>query len=367
MRQPNRVGVVYAFSEANHAVFQNAGIWRLREEFGIEAHVYAPKEYLGLYWAATQRFLISPSPYASMSEIQQYEKSPIQRRKISSWFSSGGVNYFYNLFLDMLPTVIFHSLPKYFTADYKSRKFLFKSGIYRLCKKHFLRGNHEGNAIFLGTTMYTNPGNGRKFRRNLTRHFQESFENLFQQISTGCFADFPSWTEQDTFRDIEINPIFEFFKLSGKTVFLRTRNLNNSVRFQNASADKIRPVVLYLLNNGIKVVNSGTPPVSLDITHSGYFEFSHKLPVDEELRIASLCNFVMNSAWAGLFVAVATLRKNLITFDREWSEVHLSSPISILDARKKAGQKDLVLGDMLNSHNSADIATLILDYCNSFD
>jgi len=362
-----RVGVVYAFSEANHAVFQNAAIWRLKNELGIEAFAYAPKEYLGLYWAASQKFLISPSPYVSVSEIQKFEKPPIYRKNVLSWLSSGGTNFVFNSLLNLLPTKVFHSLPKYLSADYKSRRFLFRSGIYFNVKKHFLVLNQKVEAKFLGTTMYTDPSNGRKFRRNLTEHFQVSFSNLFEQIKNGVFAEFEEISYESIVNKSDYMRVLQFIRGGEKVIFLRTRNLDNSVRFQNASGEKLRPVVLHLLEHGVKVINSGTPSVNLDLNHPNYLEFSHQLPVDQELRLALKCNFVMNSAWAGLFVAVSTLKTNLITFDREWSCVHLKTPISILKARSQVGMKDLALGDDLNSLKFGELGERILKYCQSID
>ena len=53
----------------------------------------------------------------------------------------------------------------------------------------------------------------------------------------------------------------------------------------------------------------------------------------------------MQTAWAGLFTAFATLNKNLITFQNEWSVHNLIKPVSLLEARKRIGMKDIPLGN----------------------
>jgi len=134
---PQALGVVYAFSEANHAVFQNAGLWKLKRDQGTVTWAYAPNEYLGLYWSADHRRLIAPSPYASPIEVYETQVSTVARSKPSTWFSSGSRYYFQNSLLRLLPASISHKLPLRLKHDHKSRKFLIDSGAYSLCEQNF--------------------------------------------------------------------------------------------------------------------------------------------------------------------------------------------------------------------------------------
>ena len=361
MSNSKKVGVVYAFSEANHAVFQNAGAWKLKRDFGVSTWAYAPREYQALFWSAEKTFQISPLPYRSSREIQESQLNLISRKGFRSWISTGSYHFFKGRIMDFLPAKMFHLLPASFRHDYKSKHFLFDSGIYKLCKVHFKR-NAPPESEFLGTTFYTNPSNFVKIRRNLKKHFQISFQNLSDQIQSGVFANL----EIDTiFLDEDettcLKEQLEFIHNHDQVIFLRTRNINNDVRFQNADSSQLIPIIQYLLDKQISIIHSGTPPVRLGIKHLNYLEVSHSLPVGTELALAQECDVVMQSAWAGLFTAVATLKTSLVTFDEEWSVVNLPNPVSLMDARKSAGMRDLTLGSSLaNTSALTDVGGRIL-------
>lgn len=232
-----------------------------------------------------------------------------------------------------------------------------------MCKRHFVRVSKRGEARFLGTTSYTNPANMEKIAWDLKKQFQVSFQNLYNQISSGALAVFSPYDEIPSKDDVIMKEFFSFIKKQEITIFLRTRNLRNSIAIHNASKEKLKPVINYLLENGISVVNSGTPPVSLGIDNLKYFELDHSYPVDLELSLALKCDYVMNSAWAGLFVAVATLNTSLITFDKEWSVLNLTTPISILDARARIGLRDLNLMDQIDNLPADEVGRRIVEYC----
>jgi hypothetical protein len=349
-----KVGVVYAFSEANHAVFQNAGAWKLERDLGVSTWAYAPREYQALFWSAEKTFQISPPPYRSSREIQELQLNLISRKNFRSWISQGSYHFFKGRIMEFLPAKMFHFLPASFRHDYKSKHFLFESGIYNLCKVHFERNAPHGSE-FLGTTFYTNPGNLVENKRNLKMHFQISFQNLSDQIRSGTLANFEIDTiilEED--EKSCVKEILEFVHDHDHVIFLRTRNVDNDVRFQNADPAVLNPVIDYLLDKKISIIHSGTPPVRLGIEHPNYLEVSHSLPVGIELALAQECDLVMQSAWAGLFTAVATLKTSLVTFDEEWSQVNLPHPVSLMDARKSAGMQDLALGSALMDTSSLE-------------
>lgn len=354
MRDARTAGLVYAFSEANHAVFQNAGIWKLKRDLDIQTWVYAPREYAGLYWSAEKILVISPAPYEFSGEIQRFSLNPISRFSPKSWFTSGGYHFIKREILKRLPAHLFHALPLSFRHDYKSKRYLFESGVYDFCRTHFEKNSLSGK--FIGTSMYTDPSNFSKFRMDLTRHFQISFENLREQIESGVFADFRldrvALTQSEK---LSVEKILEFVNYREKAVFLRTRNIDNQVNFQNANPLELKPLIEFLLNCGVCIVNSGIPPVRLGIEHENYLELSHDLPVETELAIAQKFPLVMQSAWAGLFTAVSTLNTSLITFDEEWSTKNLPTPISLMGARRSAGKKDLILGKRLSQKRPVEL------------
>jgi hypothetical protein len=364
-RYPQALGVVHGFSEANQAVFQNAGLWKLKRNHGTVTWAYAPSEYLGLFWSADHRRLISPSPYASVMDVYMTQVSEVSRKRVSTWFSSGSRNYLRNLVLELLPASVFHKLPLSLKHDYKSRKFLIESGAYLLCKQNFLAENYQNrrDSKFIGTGAYTSIPELRNQSYDLREHFQTNFEILRDQIASSTLAPFGSdylsidsaaW-ERDTVTDF-----LEWRQNSDKIVFLRTRNIQNNVAFQNARSDFLRPIILRLLSEGINVVNSGVPPVPLSIANDRYLEFSHDLPVDIELSLAADSDYVMNTAWAGLFTAVSTLSCRLITFDEEWSVHNLANPISLLEARRDSGKEDVILGNSIYTDDEKVIVNRIL-------
>lgn len=360
MSKVNAIGLVYSFSEANHAVFQNAGIWKLKRELNIDTWAYAPREYAALYWSAATTHVISPAPYGSSREIQMYSLNPISRTTPRSWFTRGGYHFFKLEILKRMPAFLLHSLPVSFRHDYKSKRYLFDSGIYDFVENHFKNSVPCGK--FVGTSFYTDPSNFKKLKMNLTNHFQISFQNLKDQIESGTFAEFNIYKIGLTEVETEVvEKILEFRRRQEKAIFLRTRNIDNQVSFQNANPLQLKPIIEFLLDSDIAIVHSGTPPVKLGIEHKNYLEVSHDLPVGTELAIAQDFSAVMQSAWAGLFTAVSTLNINLITFDDEWSLRNLPIPISLMKAREVAGKKDFQLGKILSQNYSiTDIGSQIL-------
>jgi len=382
MIKPKSVGIVYGFSEANHAVFQNAGLWALNQEAGTETWGYAPREYLGLYWSLDNRVLISPSPYRRVHDVYHTQKSIVTRRNPKTWMSSGARNHLKNITLSLLTGPTFHKLPARLRHDFKSQKFLFDSGVFKVCETHFMNclssnknsiavgkkwsrklSERERGGIFLGTGMYRDLQSLKVFRHDLIEHFQTSFGALENQLSSGVFAPFG----REYLRLVELeqtNPeireIISWLNSRSRTIFLRTRNIENNVSFQNAQPNFLAPVVRILLDEGVGVINSGIPPMRLNISHENYREFDHHLPIDVELSLSTYATRVMNTAWAGLFTAVSTLNHPLITFDHEWSVENLPNPISLLRTRQNRGVSDINLAKRFYEESPLKVAKLLL-------
>lgn len=350
---PTSVGVVFPFNEVNAGVFQNAGLWAAKKIFGFETTVYVPDQFRGLYFATDKILEISPLPYCSYQEVSEHEPNAISKKDISTWFSKGTSNYLHHKSLEILPASIFHALPSRVRSDYKTSKYLVGSGILELTRQNFYSNNPRGNSFFLGDGLYFDLAKFKKRRKNLTDYFQYSFENLYNMIISekinygGAIAQ----SEQ-----LLIEAPLKFLNQFGSDsprIFLRTRNINSSVRFQNAPVSELHGLVKELLRNGFVVVNSGVPAASLNIEGDNYFEYSHNLSIATEMHLANHFDYVMQTAWAGLFTAFASFNKPLITFNEEWSLTNIVRSVSLLEARKMIGIKDIELGVSFGGDNDS--------------
>lgn len=335
-----RYGLVFAFSEANHAVFQNAGIDKWKKTHpNDEFWVYTPNEYAGLYYSADKVIIISQTSFEMVHQRYKNFFKPVYRNKPITWLSAAGLNAIHHKFLSFLPLKIFHKLPERFKHDHKSRKYLFDSGIYQQSKEDFLQNSKfYEKSMWISTAIYFDIGTMSKLKKNLLEYFEISFKNLYDQILSRSLYKFSKSTPT--------NNIYSHFKISKsqRIIFLRTRNISNDVEFQNAIPSLLKPLVLLLIDLGYFVVNSGIPATYLGIRNENYIEYSHSLTVDEEFELIIQSDFLLQTAWSGLFSAVAALNIPLITFDLEWSAINFQPPISLLDARKAIGLSDLPLG-----------------------
>lgn len=339
------VGVVFPFNEVNAGVFQNAGLWAAKKNFGLETTVYAPNQFRGLYFAADKVLEISPLPYCSYQEVSEHEPNTISKNDVSTWFSKGTVNYLHHKSLEMLPASIFHALPSRVRSDYKTSKYLVESGILKLARQNFYSNNSRDNSCFLGDGLYFDLAKFKKKRKNLTAYFQYSFENLYNMIISKNinYGEGEIAQSENLLIETPLKFLQQFGSDSPK-IFLRTRNINSSVRFQNAPVSELQGLVKELLRNGFVVINSGVPVAGLNIDDNNYFEYSHNLSIATEMHLANHCDYVMQTAWAGLFTAFASFNKPLITFNEEWSSTNIVKPVSLLKARNMIGIKDIELG-----------------------
>lgn len=355
--QIKSIGVVFPFNEVNAGVFQNAGLWSAKTNYGVETVVYTPNQFKGLYFSADKIIEIHPIPYLTYQEVSEYEPNTIAKKKLKTWMSRGTLNYFHHKFLEALPASLFHTLPSLVRSDFKTRKFLVQSGILKLSKMNFYSNNSDLNSKFFGDSLYINLANFERKKKNLQEYFQYSFENLYNMISSEILnKEIYCSDEEKTSIALPLEFLARFNSRYPK-ILLRTRNINSSVKFQNAPVLELNRLIMELLQNGFVIINSGVPAASLHITHENYFEYSHNLPIDVEMYLADKCDYVMQTAWAGLFTAFASFHKPLITFSEEWSTKNLRKPISLLEARKLIGFNDIKLGeDFASKDGSASIS-----------
>ena len=352
LKSGSRIGVVFPFNEVNAGVFQNAGLFWAKRNYGFETEVFAPEQFRGLYFSADKFNIITNLPYTSYDEVARWEPNAISKKKLNTWFTPGAINFIKHRSQSYLPALMFHSIPPKLRSDWKTSKYLVRSGILSECKASFADLNHMYvNNFFFGDALYTNLANLQQEKKDLKKYFQYSFTNLYNLILTGEINFMTSSNEnligelEKAHTPPELQIAMDFISARKNTIFLRTRNIDNSVRFQNTPAKAMAQLINLLLNEGVSVINSGVPASNLGITHENYLEYSHNLSISLEMQIASMATFVMQTAWAGLFTAFATLNKNLITFQNEWSVHNLIEPVSLLESRKKIGMKDIPLGD----------------------
>ena len=345
--RPSSVGLVFPFNEVNAAVFQNAGLWAAKRNFGMETTIYTPNQFRGLYFSADKILEILPLPFRTYQEVSEHEPNTISKKEISTWLSKGSINYLHHKILEILPANVFHALPPRLRSDYKTNKYLNRSGILRMTCQNFYSNKPGANSKFLGDGLYFNLASYEKKKKNLREYFQYSFENLYEMIcSQNINYGSPLTDLEASMLDTPIN-FLSRANYDTPKIFLRTRNINSSVSFQNAPVPELTAVVNELLRNGFVVINSGVPAAKLEISDENYFEYSHNLPIETEMKLANKCDYVMQTAWAGLFTAFASFHKPLITFNEEWSVQNILKPISLLQARRMIGIKDIKLGEKL--------------------
>lgn len=347
--------LIFPFSEINAAVFQNAAIFLNNKKTGNEFTVYAPTELIGCYFHANTINEIESQSFQNYSTVSRYSLKPFSKSQPKSWLSSQVLNHLHQRVLHSLPVPIFHFLPEYFRSDYKSRKFLFKSGIYKSIKAISKNLDHD----FLGTGQYKNLATMQNFSFDQSDYFKNHFRNLELMIMSGGLQNSSSrqnftnrWLKSLSRKDIDyfdfLN-IENFISKNNKVVFIRTRNISGSASIHNTDVDMLENLVKELLKNGYSVISSGTPTFSLCVKDSHYLEASHNLPVVVQQYLASQCFKTVTSAEAGLFTAWASSDMPLVTFGEEWSMTNLHDKISLLDARLKVGVIDSSIGNGNNT------------------
>ncbi len=341
-------GLVFPFSEINTAVFQNAAIYHRMQTHDDTFTVFAPREILSCYFHAKQKVELIDLPFENYSEVSNYSLRQFSKNNPMTWISAQVLSYSWQRLSNKLPRRIFRLLPPYFQADYKMRRYLYRSGIYlrvrRWCKQHKLH--------FLGPAHHTDLEYMRMTSRGKGVDWDLRFRQLERMILTGAILRKSEMSEeflklQSTSSESERHVIASLKSIidSDKKVFwVRTRNISGAASVHNTDAQFLLGIVRELLVRGFVVINAGTPTVRLGVSHDNLFEFDHNLPVIVQQYLASKCTAVITSAEAGLFVAWAAAEIPLITFGMEWSVQHTVSQVSLLSARKKIGIRDFSLG-----------------------
>ena len=343
--------LIFPFSEINSAVFQNAAIYLNSRDTGNQFIVFAPSEFIGCYFHAHVINEIKFDSFRNYSDVSNYLLKPFSKSDPKTWLSAQVPNYLHQRILHALPVSMFHSLPPYLKSDYKSRRFLFQSGIYKSIKRISKASGYD----FLGTGNYINLASMQQFSYDQKDYFTNHFKNLELMILGGglqnslsrqLFTD--NWLVRLQNNDQNYLDFFKmntFISKNPKTIFIRTRNIPGPASVHNTNIEMLDNLVNKLLNNGYSVINSGTPTFSLDIYNHRYLQVDHNLPVVVQQFLASKCYKTVTSAEAGLFTAWAASDIPLVTFGDEWSVTNLPEKISLLRARLKLGITDYSIGN----------------------
>jgi len=362
-----RYALIFPFSEVNTAVFQNAGIYALKKLGISHVTVHSPKEFFACYFHSDSLVEISKLPYQNYGEVSNYRFRDFKRREMGTWFSPQLPNYIFERFQQSLSASNFHRLPAFLKADYKSRKYLFKSGIYREVKKQ----EKNRKTHFLGTSNYLDLSNLEKYRCDINEAMFRNFENLCQMIQDGSVLKINQIeslpiSERGGGGDSEfenqrlINNAEEFINLNSKVAYIRTRNIEGQAAVHNSNPKKLRLLVETLLSMGWAVLNTGTPTIELNISDSKYLEFHHNLSIGTQFYLANKCHARVMSAESGLFVAWAATEIPLVLIGEEWSVRNLRSPISLIESRRLIGIRDQLLDE---DFTETEIRSIFNKYC----
>jgi hypothetical protein len=362
------VVMVFPYGELNSIAFQNAQIFRMKKMSPqYKFVVYTPTEFRDMYFHADRVKIITPSPYLNYDDVTNYKwdnfmnsQFTIRRHSVFKWVAVRLIGRIHLIkakkakFLNSLTPEIYHKLPYCITASGRQRKFLVRTGIFRKIKKI------EKKSVFLGVGYYFDFFNQKLLKgHDEGSNFQSSFLCLEYMIKNDALLTQEQISyranqimqELTLFQKNQYKIMLDFIESNSITIFLRTRN-KKIATIHNAPVDELSILVKLLIDRGIAVINSGVPCMHLNISSSKLFlEISHELPPIVAMELGSRCKAVMTSAGGDFFVGYAATNIPLILFDKEWSMISLTDPISIISARKHCGLVDLDLTDNLNSEN----------------
>ena len=322
---------VFSFEELNTNVFVNALMrTRSRDELFV---AYCPKDFSPLFFSAD---LVIEIPdvylkYSSYSEVSETTGKGIAE-KLSQFFFSLEL-----WFINRLQKVLH---PKYLLAlshllrTARTEKYLYKSGVYAWvtadARYRWSKSSLKyGKVIHVSDYFVVSP-EGLSVFDSLEESFLFRFRKLKDALESGMRL--PSGV-----------------RTSGgglqKQVVMRTRNYSRKASVHNSDPKLTETLVRILLESGFKVVNVGSPLLSLasiqktygqgpEKSRGDYIEISSP-PLQDELEIIMSSEFIITRADAGLFTLMSFVKKPLITISDEYSTF---LGVSLLEARANSGQ-----------------------------
>ena len=105
-----------------------------------------------------------------------------------------------------------------------------------------------------------------------------------------------------------------------KTFILLSRNFKNKSPIHNSKTCIINfePLLDFLVNNGIRIINIGFPPANCNIINDNYVELNLPLTQDELFSLFYLSRGVILGANAGGFVSHLSSNNDMFTLTDEW-------------------------------------------------
>jgi hypothetical protein len=152
-----------------------------------------------------------------------------------------------------------------------------------------------------------------------------------------------------------------FFSTEQPKIVMRTRNFQGKAIMNNSKIEVFKPLAEALVAKGVMVLNLGGPLLELGIQHDLYLETNHNLSFEEELQVCQVADAAVMTGKAGLFTGFASSLVSLIKVDEEWSVSNLGKPVSLLEARKRAGFKDIDVQAFLEQGEFEKAAQTILE------
>lgn len=342
-------GLVFPFSELNTAVFQNAAIYHRILTNGDAFAIFAPTEILGCYFHSSQQNPLRKLPFQNYHEVSNYVLKPSYRHKPWTWFTGQAPNYAWQKMTQRLPSSLIPIIPPYLLADYKMRRYLFRSGIYteakRWCKRHnlkFLGSAHNLDIESMLPSSKINTINWDLRFNQLARMVQNKGTLNHHLLSMQFYLSSNFLSSKDK---LVMQSIESFLEKGLPVVWIRTRNILGPAAIHNTDPDFLLTIVSFFLKQGFSIICTGTPSIKLDLRTNNFFQLDYDLPVVVQQFFAARCKYVVTSAEAGLFTAWAVTEIPLVTFGTEWSVTNTKSKTSLLESRRRIGIYDLNLGE----------------------
>jgi hypothetical protein len=306
---------------------------------------YCPKEFAPLFFSADLVIHI-PDAYIKYSKYSEVSET------FAWWPGSWGekfIQLYFSLGLSLIRKVQRVLKPNHLLSlstmlrTLRTSRYLYQSGVWAWVRADARSrwGKSQlkyGKVIHISDYFVVTPRSLMIFH-NLQDSFTFRFNELAEAIMSGMSLR---------------------FKVIGsrgpqKQVVMRTRAYSSKATMHNSDYEQTLLVTRLLLERGYKVINIGSPPLSLSLSlsrlvgsdsESRYVELSSP-SLAREIQTIMESDFVVTRADAGLFVLMAFVGKPLVTISNEYS-VFLGT--SLLDARARSGQDicDLNLANSIN-------------------
>ena len=360
---------VFPFEELNSVAFANARIFLEKVESTTDGskvrfEAIGPDDFVGLFFHADRLLTTGPllTDYSKIMNHREfkYENWSSQERVLKRVFEffMFKSSQSKQAALNLLPTSVYFRLPFRIRAHGRVRRFYLQSG-YR--KNYVLPLRGEYNLVEPGENFAVSTR--QKYKpKDLGQLLEGQFKDIQSMITLGGLISDNQLDAalSDALENMSPRQRHEYNSLCealdsdeypGGMALLRTRN-KSVASIHNANVERLSPILSALSELGIGVINTGAPckPLGSMVDQ----DFSHTLPPVAVMSLARKAVLVLTSAEGDFFSGWAQMPFDFIFFDREWS-MSLTRPVSLIEARKLAGKRDLHLHDQSKIQNSGVI------------